>query len=96
MWKLYRTVVLDKRAEAFVDKESLSASRFDDHWRGVEWLLARKPQSGIPRKASDPKKYLVYVFPDNNLAGTKDLWVLYSYNEDQVVIHAVDFGIEDD
>ena len=91
-WPQYRTVVLDRRAQEFVDLESSRTPRFDDQWRGVEWRLARRPDTGIPRLAMNQTDFLVYVFPANEFATTRELWVLYSYNQDRVTIHAARFG----
>lgn len=96
LWATHRTVVLEKRTQEFVDEVHLLAPRFDDQWRGVEWLLARTPQVGTPRLTDKQEEYLICVFPRNNLAGTNELWVLYSYDKDQVVIHAAHFNVEED
>ena len=89
-WPVYRTIFLEPPARKFVE-EVKDAQRFDEQWRGVDWILARKPESGLPRYLKEPTKYLIYVFPANELARTKELWVLYSYDEDAVTIHAVRF-----
>ena len=90
-WTQYRTVVLDSRAQEFIDRDEQKAPRSDDQWRGVEWVLARIPESGIPRLSSHPTRYLIYVFPRNELARTKELEVLYSYGENEVRVHSVRF-----
>ncbi len=93
-WSVYRDVALDQQAQDFVDGVSAEAKRFEDQWRGVEWLLARTPENGTPRFPNDATKYLIYVFPGNPWAETRDLWVLYSYDDDRVVIHLARFGVE--
>ena len=55
-------------------------------------FLPRIPESGIPRLSSHPTRYLIYVFPSNELARTKELEVLYSYGENEVRVHSVRFG----
>lgn len=94
-WARYRTVVLDSRAEEFVNREQKNL-RFEDQWNGVEWILARTPDSGLPRLHSSPTNYLLYVFPENLLAETGKLEVLYSYDEDVVTVHAVRYGLIED
>lgn len=91
-WLPCRTVVLDDEAEAFVRAQEHQGSRFEDQWQGIEWLLARKPEYGSSRFPEEPCSYLVYVFPGDDLASTQELWVLYSYDQNEVVIHSVKFG----
>ncbi len=91
-WSQYRTIVLDESARRFVDSELSRPRRFDDQWSGVEWRLARKPEIGVPRWSAKPNEYLFYVFSANEVAATRELWVLYSYDQNEVHIHAACFG----
>jgi hypothetical protein len=91
-WPTYRTVVLDERAQSFIDANSDPGNRFDEQWRGIEWLVCRKPERGLPRHAKEPTKFLLLVVAGNDLAGTKDVWALYSYDDASVFVHAVTFG----
>lgn len=88
-WPTYRTVILDPPAQEFVDAQAVPGTRVDEQWRGAEWLLCRKPDIGLPRHKQAPLDYLVRVVAGNEIAQTKDLWVLYSYNDDTVTIHAM-------
>ena len=93
-WSVYRDVALDPQAQRFVDEATAQTPRFDDHWRGIEWRLARSPEKGTPRYHHEATKYLVHVFPQNKVAETRELWVLYSYDDVRVTIHRVRFGDE--
>ena len=93
-WSVYRDVALEPQAQTFVDGAVSDGARFEDQWRGVEWLLARTPEKGTPRYPHEPTKFLIYVFPANQWAKTRELWVLYSYDDDRVTIHLVQFGAE--
>ena len=95
-WPQFRTVVLDHRAQDFVDREQRQSPKFENQWRGVEWLLARTPEAGAPRVPASPMSYLVYVIPANPLAGTRELWVLYSYNQEEVQVHGVEIGPDEE
>lgn len=86
-WLNARTVVLDPEAEKFVVRAEAAHPRFEAQWRGVEWLLARSPEIGRPRDPHEPMKYLVHVVPENSLATTHELWILYSYDIDEVTVH---------
>lgn len=90
-WLNARDVALDSKAEEFVDQMEAKNPRFEDHWRGAEWLLARSPEIGLPRDQHEPMKYLVHVIPGNPLAKTLELWILYSYNVDKVTVHCARF-----
>ena len=94
-WLQYRTVVLDPRAQESVDLELSKNTRFDELWRAVEWLLARTPEAGKPRLGTSPDKFLVCVISRDRLVeipGLPELWVIYSYTQDEVQIHAVALG----
>lgn len=95
-WSIYRDVALDPHAQSFVDEAAERIPRFDEQWRGIEWFLARRPEKGTPRYHHEATKYLVYVFPGNRWAKTRELWVLYSYDDDRVIIHLVRFGGEEE
>lgn len=87
-----RIVVLDDPVLAFVDRSQGRYRLFEDHWRGIEWRLARAPENGTPRDYLDPTNHLVDVIPANPKAGTDKVWLLYSYTEDQTFIHWAQFG----
>lgn len=91
-WPTYRTVILDPTAQAFVDSNAKPGNRFDDQWRGTEWLICRKPEIGLPRDKQSPGKFVVLVVAKNDLAGTRELWVLYSYGDTEVTVHAIKFA----
>ena len=59
-------------------------------------MLARTPGDGVPRLHEHQTKFLLRIVPSNNLANTKELRVLYSYNENEVVVHDLRFGLFDD
>ena len=90
-WPTYRSVILDKPAELFVTRSSKIAPRFDDQWSGVEVLLARIPEQGTPRNSNRPCQDLIFVYAAHKIAKTRELWVLYSYDQNQVIVHAAKF-----
>jgi len=87
-----RTVLLDDAAQRFVDRSREKYERFEDHWRGITWRLARSPEKGIPRDPLKPDQYLNIVIPANLIAGTVEIWLLYSYTENETCIHRALFG----
>ena len=88
-----RTVILDPEAEAFVRREE-SSYRFRDQWEGIEWHLAHKPDRGLPRFPDEPTKNLIDIFPSNPLANLTGLWVLYSYDDETVTVHAAERAMQ--
>ena len=88
---LFRTVVLDRAVQAFVDKQCKDLQRFEERWMAVEWLLDRSPESGTPRIVDNPDIW-VYVFCEIEMAGIDELWVLYSFDYNEVTIHAARFA----
>lgn len=93
-WERTRTVILSKKAQAFVDENMNSAPRFRDIWEsgeGIEWLLARKPTMGMPRGPRESAEYWLYSIASNEIAQTRPMAILYSFNDNFVTIHAVRF-----
>ena len=88
-WTVLREVILDDSAQKSYDTARSANSRFEDQWLGVEWLLSRTPDKGTPRFRNNPQEYLIYVFPGDQIAETRELWVLYSYDSSQVEVHAL-------
>ena len=91
-WPVYRTVVLDPSAQTFVDDKSEHVDRFEEQWRGIEWLISRTPEVGRPRSMHVPTDFVLLVVARNEIAGTNDVWLLYSYSDAEVTIHGVRFG----
>lgn len=88
-WQTYRTVVLDADVESYIDKKENSAGRFFDQWLGLEWLLCRTPQIGTPRSSDLPRDFLLHVVAGDENFGLEEIWVLYSYDEGVVTVHAI-------
>ena len=91
-WATYRTVVLDPRAEKFVAELGPNGNRFTEQWDGIEWLLARTPEIGVSRHSDQPSSFLLLAVGANEIAKTKDIWVLYSYSDGEVTIHDARFA----
>ena len=84
----FRTVVYDNGVEAELDF-FIGRNKVEEQIRAAEWLLSRKPENGMPQAPSNSKKVLVHVVGGQPLAGTGDIWVLYSYDEENVYIHGL-------
>jgi hypothetical protein len=93
-WQPYRTVVLDGRAQVFIDEHATPGARFAEHWDGIVWLLCRTPEIGRPRNRQVQTQFVIYVSAGSALAGTQDTWILYSYTDDEVIVHGVKMSDE--
>ena len=87
-WSIYRSIVLEPAAQEAADSFSGSLHRFDEAWQALEWFLARKPGAGH-FKTIGTVTYYLYVQASDELAKTPDITVIYSFDEDQVVVYAV-------
>lgn len=94
-WTVLREVVLEEAVSVFHDDAISLNLRFEDQWRGVEWLLSRTPEKGVPRFSCEPRRDLLRSFPRNHFARTEALSVLYSYDDSQVIIHGAHFEADD-
>lgn len=59
--------------------------RFDDAMDGLEWLLARSPDRGLVLKV-DGRDTRIYVQASGDVMGVPEIWVVYSFDENEVVI----------
>lgn len=89
-WPTYRTVILDKAAQDFIDANAINGSSFEAQWDGIAWLLCRKPTVGTARDPDEPNSYLLLVVAPDELAQTCEVWVLYSHDDGTVTIHGVE------
>jgi hypothetical protein len=85
LFRTYRDVVLDGETASVVDQATLEHHRFDEAWRGLEWLLARTPEVGSKATINDVSWWL-YVEQSDVVAGTPEIWVVYTADDNQVRI----------
>lgn len=84
----------DDQVLVAIEKAREQYSRIDDSVDGLNWVLARKPESGsrigiLDVDGNDTVVY-VYVQHHRDLSGIPFIRVVYSYDENQVVIHALE------
>ena len=83
-----RTVVLEDAAERAAETARAQNQSFEHALDGLLWLLARDPNQGIMRRLGGIDVQ-VYVQGSDPLAGTPEIWVVFSHDPDQVTIHAI-------
>lgn len=89
LWTTYREIHYADAANEILSTFTDPHDRFHDQLNGIEWLLCRTPGVGRPRSKEHPSRYLIAVWKGDNSIGTYDIWVLYSYDDDCVQVHAV-------
>lgn len=81
-----KTVRLEKVAEGIADRATEEFPRFEDAFFALQWLLARRAGTlGIARHDSEENER-VYVQAGDEVAGTPDIWVLFSDRPNDVII----------
>ena len=76
--------------EAAVDAARDKFPRFDDAWNGLNWLLARRPESmGVAPSVGNGLR--LYVQDGDRLAGAPQVWIMFRLDGDSVEILAVNF-----
>ncbi len=88
-WVTHRTIVYEKSAQEVLDQFTDPHDRFHDQIMGVEWLLSRTPNIGFPARKEVPAEYLLLVLNGDSLANTKNIWLLYSYDDETVAVHGL-------
>jgi hypothetical protein len=87
-----REVVLDDAVADFIARSRGANPQFDRQWRGAEWRLSHEPDTGTPRFFDDPTSHRVLVIPQKDVSRLPALWIMYSYDANQVTVHVVRFG----
>lgn len=82
-----RTVILNDAPQAAHDAAQEQFGRFEDAYRGLEWLLARTPEVGhhVNLKTSHTVVNL-YVQSSGNVHGVPTIEVAYTFDDNEVVI----------
>ena len=88
----YRTIVVEPEAQSFIDQHLRRKNRFDEYLSGLEWLICRKPEIGTATDKNNPTRFLLYVAPAPKLGEGVEIWLLYSYDEQKVIIHSMRFN----
>lgn len=89
LWITHREVVYEPAARKILDQFTDPHDRFHDQLMGIEWLLARTPWIGVPATKEDRSKNVLYVCQGDDLAGTSDVWLLYSYDDERVTVQGI-------
>lgn len=77
---MYRDVFEQDDVSRTIDASIQKYSRLGDAWEGLKWLLARKPDVGMPIGDG------LYLHKQGAWPNTPNITVLYSYNDERVTI----------
>lgn len=86
--KTLRSVVYDDVAVSEKDR-FIGQNNVECQFIGIEWLLARTPEIGELQKSKLVNNLFVHVPKEDTVAKTDKVWVLYSYNKEEVCIHGL-------
>ena len=81
-------MVLERLPEQAYHSATALYPRFEQAYLGLEWFLAKEPEIGIHGRI-DGINVRIYVQDTDQLANTPAIWVVYEYDDDQVVILAM-------
>lgn len=90
-WQVLRTIVEELDVENLVEILGERYPRFDEAWVGLKWLLSRNPTpQGSARRSNDQgREYRTYVSAGDEVAKVPDIWVVYTFTADEVVVLGV-------
>ena len=83
-----RTVVLDHEADCRLQSEIGSHRRLEEVYEGLERTLSRRPELGRKLGRKDDSPWVYSQGPDL-AAGTPAVSALYTFDSDQVFVHAI-------
>ncbi len=89
LWVTHRTIIYEKQAQNVLDQYTDPHDRFHDQIMGIEWLLSRSPNVGVPAQKDEPTQFVLLVSKGDKLAQTNDIWLLYSYDDGIVTVHGI-------
>ena len=73
-----------------VDIASRTVDRFQEAYRGLQWLLARNPEIGQPlNRTFDGTPGYIYVSDSIHYAGTPRIRIIYTYDANVVTVYGI-------
>ena len=91
-WIHAREIVEEQSVSGAVDEYSKQYARFDKVYLALTWLLARRCHDlpGRRPREVDGVQYYLYKMQGDPMADTPDIVILYTFNDQQVNIIAVE------
>ncbi len=85
-----RTVVEEKSVTDFIEKHQEEHRRLEDVYEAIKWRIARSPGDGFEIAGTD-KRLLKTV--DRPTIGIPAVVVMYSFDEETVIIEAITLSL---
>lgn len=86
MWIRLLTIVLQPAAQEAADRYLGVLHRFGDAWDALQWLLARMPEQGLVQEVGGTS-FRLYAQASDPLARTPEIWIVFSFNDTEVVVY---------
>lgn len=90
-WQCARTVIENDSVAASRDAATQDFPRFEELWRGISWLIARKGDVMGVRRVVNNKEYRLHVVEAAS-GDFPEVTLLYTIDKDNVTIHEI--GVE--
>lgn len=88
-----RSIKLEHSVAKFKDDRILhDEHNFYNQWDAMEFLLAKRPEIGASPAGGPLNEDLIHVVAADDLAGTRDLVIVYSYDTNFVIIHGARYA----
>jgi len=81
-----RTIIEEEHVSSKLDKHAAQYPRVNDVWRGVEWLLARKPERGVFLDEFEGEDLYLFKSSIISTPNIPVITVLYKFNANEVTI----------
>ncbi len=97
-WITLRSIVEENSVRQDAERFKAQFQRFDEAWDALKWLLSREPDQKNAARHSGGQAS-VYVQAADGLAKTPEIWVVYRYDDNEVVllgVNAVEGSSKDD
>jgi hypothetical protein len=89
-WLKLRKVLILVDAEEEIEVARGKFARIDEAIKGLIWLLERNPEpAGSFPTVLHNKQFNMYAWQGTADAGMPDMWVVYTFDDDQVEIHGI-------
>ena len=91
-WQSLRGVVEEHDVSERIDLLSEQFPRFAEAWDALKWVLSRNPEpkGSAGKLSANDRRYRAYVLAGDPLAGTPNIWVIYTFDDNQIVILGVE------
>ena len=85
-WTTHRSIVEEAAAQKSVETLSKKFDRFSEQWEGLQWLLAREPDTTSAKQEKDGVQYCLAHRKGNAQFNIPDIAAVYTFNDKEVVV----------